>query len=716
MGGLGKTSLAAALAADPRTDPLFPDGTFWVDLRASDPMSTLDRIGASLGFDLSPFNDLDSRTKSARSALHAKRALLILDDAIDADELAPLLIAQPGSAILITTRNAGLAASVADHVCALAPLSDADSAALLARIANKPPADTDLPARARIASRLGGLPLALALVGRRARQTAAKPWFSWDSLADELEHEDTRLDLSLHDRSVRASFNLTYDKSLDDTQRARFALLGIFEPGEIDLPCIAAAWNTDAPAAAAGMEDLTDVSLIDRVGKLTYRLHPLLRDFAREKLNDIPAADTTAAHQRACDTLLERAEREWKKPRSAADLRDLFSAIYHAHTAKDRGRFYTAFPWFPPIRNQQAHPDHTPIPGFLIQHGQLSKLIDLQKLDVDFTKASPTWARSWSVFRLGDYLCNAGRAAEGIATLEESIAIIDADPDLVADNDSYAMAFTKFAYRLGQAILDGNDATQFPRALALFTRCAQLDEKGNHFPQLALAACHAGDAALRLGETASAITMYLKGREAAITGNSPREHVIACIRLARADDPSKAESWLEEALAYTNEPARSPFTGVEGARLLTQIAQAYLNVPQPTTDAAPPDPGTPAPAPPHHPPLRMSLHCFGGALSLLTSGDSPYQEVVTLTAIASLCCNLRRASDGRAEYPAAKACLELIRALVADMNPPPLDVARLELTVEEERTPEGAARADAAGPDLRQFVLAELTRLEQLVP
>ncbi|MFG3237348.1 BTAD domain-containing putative transcriptional regulator [Streptomyces antibioticus] len=109
--GVGKTALALHVAH--RLAPRFPDGQLHLPLRGSDPnaapLTPLEAVGRlirSLGFPPPRIpSDLDTRTALLRSLLAGKRVLLLLDDALDEEQVRPLLPGGADCLVLVTSRH-----------------------------------------------------------------------------------------------------------------------------------------------------------------------------------------------------------------------------------------------------------------------------------------------------------------------------------------------------------------------------------------------------------------------------------------------------------------------------------------------------------------------------------------------------------------------------------------------------------------------------------
>jgi hypothetical protein len=162
----------------------------------------------------------------------------------------------------------------------------------------------------------GYLPLALRIAGARL---VSRPAWTASWLAARLGGETRRLDLlRAGDLAVRASFALSYD-SQGDAQQLAFRTLGLLAA---DFPAwnLAALLQTGEAEAEQLLEELADAVLVDiagvdATGLIRYRLHDLLRDFARELHHQAEDAGTardrlarlvgeyTAAAELACSLL-----------------------------------------------------------------------------------------------------------------------------------------------------------------------------------------------------------------------------------------------------------------------------------------------------------------------------------------------------------------------------------------------------------------------------
>ena len=282
MGGVGKTALAAHLAY--RLRPYFHDGVLWARVDQSDPMSILSAFAHAYGRDVSPYADLESRSQVVREILAGKRALIVLDNVQDSEEVRLLLPPSIGTcAVLITTRRQTLAVTSGAHRFTVGPFDETteDAIELFARILGEERARRQTHTLRHIAILLGHLPLAVAIAASRM---AYEPGWSASQFLKQLQQQKQRLDvLTYENQSVRLSANLSYDLLPPEEQRF-FAVLGVFSSENLNLQAIAHVTERPLEVVQAALRQLYALSLVQVGQGGRYRLHPLLHDYARERL------------------------------------------------------------------------------------------------------------------------------------------------------------------------------------------------------------------------------------------------------------------------------------------------------------------------------------------------------------------------------------------------------------------------------------------------
>ncbi|MET8154316.1 tetratricopeptide repeat protein [Actinoplanes sp. NPDC049668] len=280
MGGIGKTALAVHAAH--RLSARFPDGCLFLDLHgytravaAIEPGQALERLLRALGVpgDQIPA-EVDDRAALYRGRLAGRRMLIVLDNARTADQVRPLLPAEPGCLVLVTSRRRLTALDDARPL-SLESLPLADAVTLFTRIAG-PGAAGDPGAAERVVRLCGRLPLAVRIAAARLR---ARPAWTAAHLAELLAD---RLG-QLHDgeRGVAAAFALSYD-DLTDEQRRTFRRLGLHPGADADPYAVAALTGLRLDAAGRILEELLDAHLLIQAVPGRYRFHDLMRAYAAD--------------------------------------------------------------------------------------------------------------------------------------------------------------------------------------------------------------------------------------------------------------------------------------------------------------------------------------------------------------------------------------------------------------------------------------------------
>ncbi|TDU91324.1 tetratricopeptide repeat protein [Kribbella voronezhensis] len=309
MGGVGKTALALR-AAHSLLDR-FPDGQLYLNLHShgsGDPMSQADALTYLLrGLGLPPDEvprDPDLAAGRLRTILAERRVLLVLDDAQSAEQIQRMLPGTGGSGVIITSRREF--AGVAFPVLRLAVLPPADGLELLRRIASADRVDPDPVAAEAVLDACGYLPLAIRIAAGRL---VTRPAWPLAHLADLLADERHRLDqLSRTDHGVRASFALSMRQLVRstnplETQAAEiFDQLGIAQLDEFSADLVSRLIDLPQRRTGTVLEQLCDLHLLEATAPGRYRLHDLLRTYARERAVDrYGQAEQAAALTRMVD-------------------------------------------------------------------------------------------------------------------------------------------------------------------------------------------------------------------------------------------------------------------------------------------------------------------------------------------------------------------------------------------------------------------------------
>jgi tetratricopeptide (TPR) repeat protein/transcriptional regulator with XRE-family HTH domain len=291
-GGIGKSALAVHAAH--RLAACYPDGQLYVNLHGAtagleplEPLEVLGRFLRALGVDPAAIPaDVDEAAARFRSELAGRCLLVVLDNARDAGQVRPLVPGTPGCGVLVTSRRT-LADLDGAHHLRLDVLPTHEAVALLGRLAGVERVAAEPDTAREIARLCGHLPLALRIAGARL---AARPAWSLGLLAGRLADAQRRLDeLELADTSVRASLAVSHQElaqspdPADQAAARAFGLLGLPDGPDLSVPVAARLLDTTEEQAEGLLERLVDAQLLESPVPGRYRLHDLLRAYARER-------------------------------------------------------------------------------------------------------------------------------------------------------------------------------------------------------------------------------------------------------------------------------------------------------------------------------------------------------------------------------------------------------------------------------------------------
>ncbi|SDM53394.1 AfsR/SARP family transcriptional regulator [Streptomyces wuyuanensis] len=275
--GIGKTALArqvAHLAGDG-----FPGGRYLVR------MVRPDGVPLTAG-------EVTAEVAAALGEPHTRgRVLLVLDDVLDADQVLPLLHTRPDASAVVTSRR-GLAGLIAAHggwVQRLGPLAEDESYELLGTALGSERVGAEPDAARALADACCHHPLALRIVTARLltrpalRLADCAEWLAGDPLA--------RLSLP---GSPHMALRKVLDSALGRLDRGAaraFPRIGSHTTGELHASDASALLGLPLPETEDLLERLADAGLLEEGPPGPYRMHDLLRLYARG--NDSPSVRPT---------------------------------------------------------------------------------------------------------------------------------------------------------------------------------------------------------------------------------------------------------------------------------------------------------------------------------------------------------------------------------------------------------------------------------------
>ncbi|MGK7915941.1 MAG: NB-ARC domain-containing protein [Prochloraceae cyanobacterium] len=359
LGGIGKSTLAAALAHDPEVQSHFPDGIFWATLgQQPDILDILSIWSRKLGdYDFKPIN-LNEASLELKSLLSDKQALLVVDDVWNSDQAKWFRMEGVGCRVLVTTREAQIEGA---EYHSLDLMSEAQALSLLRQKLQQQWIEEQTAEVKAFVKVLGYLPLALDLAANQVRSG-----LTWTELRSEFEEERQSVALGTGQRfsalklldsleawdcldeneqrkySLPACFNLSL-KRLSPEQLQQFVWLGVL-PEDVNLSAQVAAvlWNLSLPQTKRMLALLRQRSFLTdgaetSEGEPTYRIHDLMHDLARNLIEEGGILETQNGKSKIqslslahCE-LLERYQKKTEK------------GLWH--TLPDDGYIYSQLIW-----------------------------------------------------------------------------------------------------------------------------------------------------------------------------------------------------------------------------------------------------------------------------------------------------------------------------------------------------------------------------------
>ncbi|WP_168211251.1 tetratricopeptide repeat protein [Actinosynnema sp. ALI-1.44] len=314
-GGVGKTTLALEWLH--RVRKRFPNGMLHADLGTfsssgpAAPDHVLEFFLLALGtraVDMPP--DLPQRQALYRSMTADRAMIVLLDDAVSAAQVRPLLPAYGNTVVVVTSRRrlAGLSLDSARFL-ELGPLSVADSVQLMDNIVGAGRLAREQSQAEEIARLCGGMPLALSLVGARL---SARPHRPVSREVGTLRSDDRLATLTVDESSVEAVFDVSYGELASSPART-YRMCSLHPGRQFSLDAAAAATGEEPDEVEESLSELVDCHLIAEISDRRFRYHDLLRLHARQQARWVdPRADREAAVRRMADWYLDRS--------AAADL------------------------------------------------------------------------------------------------------------------------------------------------------------------------------------------------------------------------------------------------------------------------------------------------------------------------------------------------------------------------------------------------------------
>ncbi|OPF19204.1 apoptotic protease-activating factor 1 like protein [Microcystis aeruginosa KW] len=302
LGGIGKSTLAAALAQEKEVQAYFPDGIFWATLgQQPDILSFLHGWIQALGdYNFKP-TGIDAASLHLRTLLSDKKALLVVDDLWNVEDIDTFRVAVNQCKLLVTTREVPVKGAIRYD---LDVMTESQSLALLTGYLKHELNLADQKQAKILAKIVGYLPLALELTAAQIEDGI--PWaeliedlraeIAHLEILDRLEAGDTANEEKRKHYSLIACFNLSL-KRLNGQRLRQFSWLGVL-PDDVTITekMAATLWDCQVREARQTLRYLRSKALlltgVSSELLTSYRVHDLLHDLARNLILASPHPET----------------------------------------------------------------------------------------------------------------------------------------------------------------------------------------------------------------------------------------------------------------------------------------------------------------------------------------------------------------------------------------------------------------------------------------
>ncbi len=299
--GVGKTSLAIALAHDRQIRASFTDGILWVGVGPNaNLLSLLSRWASLVGISatqMATLREISEWASAIRVAIGRRNMLVIIDDVWQLEQVQALRVGGHHCAHLVTTRFPAIAAHLAFEGALMIEELDQEQSLQLLNRAAEGRVSHESKSVQDLVHTVGGLPLALTLVGNfLRRQVASGPTQRITSILEQLNDASVRLQInepnipaaahpSLGDApslSLQSVIAVT-DQLLSGSAQRAFYRLAILPPKPQSFSEEAALAVT--ASTYEELDAISEVGLLESNGE-RYTLHQVIADYAHMHLHE----------------------------------------------------------------------------------------------------------------------------------------------------------------------------------------------------------------------------------------------------------------------------------------------------------------------------------------------------------------------------------------------------------------------------------------------
>lgn len=277
--GVGKTTLAIKIAHLLKHE--FPDGILWYRMDNTTIKDVMKSTAYVFGEKLHPSN-IEIMASFIRSLLSQKKVLLLLDNVEEKSNIHLLLPNSLSSNLIILSKQKNLYIPAASAHIHLKSFTSREVFLLYESILGKQYVRRYHSELNKLCQIVGSLPLAAHIFAHQLGQSRISP----ADLLNLVQKEEVSLrNLSYEDKNLYITINISY-KNLSKSAQAVFLSLGVFEGKDFSSEAITYVNGLSKEKIQIILDELVNISLIERSIDGKYRIHPLVKKFIGEKLNN----------------------------------------------------------------------------------------------------------------------------------------------------------------------------------------------------------------------------------------------------------------------------------------------------------------------------------------------------------------------------------------------------------------------------------------------
>ncbi|GHO49890.1 NB-ARC domain-containing protein [Ktedonospora formicarum] len=310
--GAGKTALSVSIACDEEIQQHFADGILWIGLGQKPQVFThLSRLGLLLKLHEKERASLRTHTEwlqALRQLIGQRRMLIVIDDVWNLEDAASYMIGGPYCSYLLTTRLPEVAVRFAEtHVWHIPELSQEEGEELLHSYMPTL-IEQETPFIAQLVQAVGGLPLALSLIGSYLlTQTYHQRRSRVQMILTQLQQAESRFSLEHPQTALIQDPRLPIDKPLsiysvihlsetllDASSRRALAALSLLPAKPDTFAEETALFVTNSTLET--LDHLVASGLLEVVEGERYQLHQIVSDYANLYLKEPEAKKRIATY------------------------------------------------------------------------------------------------------------------------------------------------------------------------------------------------------------------------------------------------------------------------------------------------------------------------------------------------------------------------------------------------------------------------------------